>query len=307
GERNRGNEKCPIAVLDCDLAASVRTDEFAQRNRGAFFEFGVQEHAAAVTAGALSIEGVLTIWADYGAFGLDEVYNQLRMNDLNRTQIKLVATHLGLDVGQDGRAQQCIDYLGLVSNLFGYRAVFPADANQTDRAFRYVVAQPGNWVLGLGRSRVPVVTDLDGNPYFSGEYSFEYGKIDFLRPGEHGVIITTGQMLSRAIEAWDALRAENLEPTVLHVSCPKNLQDSDDPVLLQGLRKGRVITFEDHNVHTGLGSRIAQYIARRGISCRLLTIGVERYGLSGEADDIYRIMGLTSEQLVEKARRFLKR
>jgi transketolase len=307
GERNKGNEECPIAVIDCDLAGSVRTDEFAQKNRGAFFQFGVQEHAAAATAGALSTEGVLTIWAAYGAFGIDEVYNQLRMNDLNRTQLKIVATHLGLDVGSEGRGQQCVDFLGLASNLFGFRAVFPADANQTDRAFRHIVRQPGNWLLGLGRSGAPVIAALDGKPFFAGDYAFEYGKVDLLRPGEHGVIISTGQMLGRALEAWEILRGEGLEPSILHVSCPKTLEESDDPVLLQHLRKGRVVTYEDHNVHTGLGSRVANYISKRGISCRLLKMGVDRYGTSGAPDDVYRLMGLSAEQLVERARKFLKR
>ncbi|MBI5017073.1 MAG: transketolase [Deltaproteobacteria bacterium] len=306
-DRNRGGDRCPIAVVDCGLAAAVRTVEFAQKNRGAFFQLGLQEHAAAVVAGAMSVEGVLTIWADYGAFGLSGAYDQLRMDDINRTHLKVFATHLGLDGGGDGRSHQCVDYLGLISSLFGVRAIFPADPNQADRAFRFMVQQPGNWVLGVGRSPLSVVLGDAGEPFFGGEYEFAYGRSDLVRRGEHGVILTTGEMLGRAVEAWDALRGEGLEPAVLHVACPKALEESEDPVLLQALRKGRVVTYEDHSVHSGLGAQVANYIARRGISCRLLKIGVERYGCSGAPDEVYRAMGLGVERLVERARKFLKR
>jgi transketolase len=161
--------------------------------------------------------------------------------------------------------------------------------------------------MGVGCSPGPVIADLDGKPLFAGDYCFEYGGVDLVRPGEHGVILTTGPMLWRAVAAWEVLRAEELEPAVLHVGCPKLVDATDDPVLLQNLRKGRVITYEDHNVRTGLGSRVANCIAARGISCRLLKLGIDRYAVSGEPDEVYRRMGLDQDTLVAKARKFLKR
>lgn len=306
-DHNRGGDRCPMAVVDCGQAGTVRTVEFAQKNRAGFFQFGLQEHASAVVAGAMSIEGVLTVWADLGVFGLAEAYNQLRMNDINRTHLKIVATHLGLDAGGEGKSHQCVDYMGLVNGLFGFRALFPADPNHADRALRYMVRQPGNWLLGLGQSPAPIILDEEGKPFFGGSYEVEYGRIDVLRRGDHGVLLTTGQMLGRALEAWERLREEGLEPTVLHAACPKAIEDSEDPQLLQALRKGRVVTYEDHNVHTGLGAQVATFIAKRGISCRLLKIGVERYGYSGEPDEVYRGLGLGVDRLVERAKKFLKR
>ncbi|MHB8766638.1 MAG: transketolase C-terminal domain-containing protein, partial [Deferrisomatales bacterium] len=304
---NRGRADCPIAVVDCGDADDLGTGIFARENRDAYFHCGVQDHAAATTAGALSLEGVVTVFADVGVFGLDGAYNQLRLNDINRTNLKVVATRLGLDAGEEGKAVQCVDYLSLAENLYGFRPVFPADPNQADRAVRYVLAQPGNWLVGLGATPAPVITDLDGRPFFAGDYAFEYGRLDLVRPGDHGVILTTGQLLSKALVVWEALREKGLEPSVLHVSSPKALESSEDPVLLQCLRKGRVITYEDHNVHTGLGSRVANYIAIRGISCRLMKIGVERYGASGTSAEVYRKLGLDPESLVGRAQKFLKR
>ncbi|MDW7710232.1 MAG: transketolase [Deferrisomatales bacterium] len=307
GGRNRGDGACPLAVVDTALPSAVGTEGFARENRDSYFPFGVQDQAAVTASGALSLEEVVTVFVGKGVFGLDGAYNQLRLNDLNRTHLKVVLTHLGLDGGEDGKALQCIDYLSLLDSLLGFRAVFPADANQADRVFRHLLGQAGNWVLGLGGEATPIVTDLEGQPFFGDGYEFRYGRLDLVRPGDHGVILVTGQMLAHALQAWGVLRERAMEPSVLHVSCPKSLDTSVDPVLLQCLRKGRVITYEDHNVHTGLGSRVANCIAARGISCRLLKMGVEHYGVSGSPGEVRRRMGLDPETLVAKALKFLKR
>ncbi len=304
---NRGAGATPVAVVDCAGPGAGATELFARENRDQYFHCGVQDQAAATVAGALSLEGVATVLVDAGAFVLDGAYPQLRLNDLNGTHLKILATHLGLDAGDHGTALQCLDYLSVVENLYGFRAVFPADANHADRVVRFVLGQPGNWVVGVGASPTAVVTDLDGRPFFGEGYEFEYGRVDLVRPGDHGVILTTGPMLGAALRLWEALRDRGLEPSVLHVSCPKALESSEDPVLLQCLRKGRVITYEDHNVHTGLGSRVANFIALRGISCRLLKVGAERYGLAGEPREVYRRLGLDPETLVPRLAKFLKR
>jgi len=101
-----------MAVLDCDLAVSVKTDAFAADRPAGFVQCGVGEHNAATVAGALSTTGVATYWADFGVFGVDEVFNQQRLNDINSTNVKLVLTHCGLDVGEDGKTHQCLDYVG---------------------------------------------------------------------------------------------------------------------------------------------------------------------------------------------------
>ncbi len=307
GRRNSREGERSIAVVDCHHAPIAGLDEYAKSRQEAYFHFGVQDHAAATAAGAMSLDGVVTVLTTASVFGLDAIYNQLRVNDLNRSNLKLVVTDIGLDAGQGGKAVQCVDYIGLCDNLFGFKAVFPADPNQTDRALRYALGQPGNWLVGVGHTALPVVTDLDGKPFYVGDYEFEYGRVDLIRPGESGVILATGQILTQALRAWDALRELGMEPSVLHVACPKGLDDSEDPTLAQCLRKGRVITYEDHNVQTGLGSRVANYIATRGVSCRLMKIGVEKYGVSGQPDEVYRKAGLDVETLVARAQKFLKR
>ncbi len=306
GRRNRGDGATAIAVVDAGANPAL-TAGFARENRENYVPFGVQDHAAATAAGALSLEGVVTVFAGSAMFGLDATYHQLRVDDINRTHLKVVLTDLGLDAGPDGKGNQCTDFVGLADNLYGFRSVFPADANQADRALRYVLGQPGNWLVGIGGGQGQVVSDEKGKPFFAGSYEFRYGGVDLVRPGDHGVIVTTGPMLTLALQAWKVLKAEGMAPSILHVACPKTLDDCSDPVLLQCLRKGRVISYEEHNLQTGLGSRLANCIALRGVSCRLLKVGADRYGSSGTSEEVRRRLGLDVDTLVQKALKFLKR
>ncbi|HRR95854.1 MAG TPA: transketolase, partial [Candidatus Ratteibacteria bacterium] len=111
----------PIVVFDCDLSTSVKTDYFEKDFPERFFQVGVQEHNAATIAGAISTDKVISFFSDFGVFGVDETYNQQRLNDQNFTNLKLVCTHLGLDVGEDGKTHQCIDYIGVLRNIFGFK------------------------------------------------------------------------------------------------------------------------------------------------------------------------------------------
>jgi len=112
----------PIVVFDCDLASSTKTANFAKQYPSHFFQGGIQEHNTATIAGAISTLGFLSFFADFGVFGVDETYNQHRLNDINETNLKLICTHNGLDVGEDGNTHQCIDYVGVMRNLFGFKS-----------------------------------------------------------------------------------------------------------------------------------------------------------------------------------------
>ena len=300
GTRNRGIPgRTPLLVFDCDLAGSVKVDGFAVACPEGFVEAGIQEHAVATVAGAASTAGVVSVWADFGVFGLDEVYNQQRLNDINGASLKLVLTHVGLDVGEDGKTHQCIDYAGLLRNTFGWRLVVPGDPNQTDRAVRWALGEPGNLCLAMGRSVLPVLLKEDGTPFFGEGYLFRYGAVDRLRPGKDGTLLVLGALAGSALEARDLLAREGLEVQVLHTACPLHPNPED---LLPLLGTGPLVTVEDHHVDTGLGASVALLLARSGRSLPLKTLGVTRYGDSGASGDLYRLMGLDGPGIAEAFR-----
>ena len=294
----------PIAVFDCDLATSVKVDGFDSVQPDHFFQVGIQEHNAAAMAGALSTDGVVSFFADFGVFGVCETYNQHRLSDINHANIKLVCTHVGLDVGEDGKTHQCIDYMGLFQNLFGFKIILPADPNQTDRATRFIATHPGNFFLGMGRSKTPTILDEAGSPFFGQNYTFTYGAIDTVRQGTDAAIMTCGCMLAPALKAWEALKAKGISVRVLNVSCPK---DVDEKILADAAATGIIVTYEDHSVHTGLGSIIANHLATRGLRARLRKLGVAAYGLSGPTADIFKAAGLSADTLAAAVEEEVKR
>ncbi|MHB1456883.1 MAG: transketolase [Armatimonadota bacterium] len=293
----RGNENVPIAVFDCDLSVSVKTDGFAAVRPEAFFQCGIQEHSTASMAGAVSKSGVLSFFAEFGVFGLDETYNQHRLNDINVTSIKLILTHCGLDVGEDGKTHQCIDYIGLASNLYGFKLIIAADANHADKITRYVASTPGRFIMAMGRSKTPVITDENGILLYGESYAFQYGRSDWVRQGSDAAIITTGNMVSKAVVVRTLLAESGFSAAVINVSCPFEL---DDAVIEAAVSTGLVITYEDHHARTGLGSLVASHIAEYGLNCRLMRFGITKYGVSGSPEYNYQMQGLDVESVYQR-------
>jgi transketolase len=285
------NPELPMAVLDCDLVPSVKTAAFAKARPEGFVQAGVGEHNAATVAGAASVAGVLSFWSDFGVFGVDEVYNQQRLNDINKTSLKLAVTHCGLDVGEDGKTHQCLDYVGAFRNFFGWMSVVPADPNQTDRAVRACAALPGDFAIAMGRSKLPVVLSPDGDPLFAGDYEFEYGRIDWARDGDEAVVMSMGTCVGAAVEAADELAADGTSVGVAVVSCPLEL---DDEAMRKAVAAPLILTVEDHSVRTGLGASVADWMADSGLSTRLVRLGVDGYQSSGSARDLLAAAGLDS-------------
>jgi len=294
---NNDGEIPRILAVSCDLEGSVKLDAFHRLSPNAFFEAGIQEHHAATLAGALSKEGFASFFSTFGVFGVCETYNQQRLNDINSTQIKLVCTHVGLDVGEDGQTHQCIDYIGLLENLYGFSIFMPGDPNQTDRIIRYVATHPGNFFVGMGRSKLPVILDETEAPAFAGSYAFVPGKADWLRQGSQGAILSYGTVLHHALRAGDELRSRHgIHLAVLNMA---SLRPMDKEAVLRAAATGFLLTVEDHHIDTGLGARVALILADETASCRLVRLGVKNYGLSGKPEDLYRQEDLDASGIVK--------
>lgn len=281
-------------VFDCDLTGSVKTEDFENDYPDHFFQSGIMEHHVASCAGGASLADRVVFWADFGVFAADETFNQHRLNDINMTNLKVVATHCGLDVGQDGKTHHCIKYIGLMGALHHYSTVVPADPNQTDRVIRYIAAHPGNFFIAMGRSKLPVLTDEEGAPFYGGEYEFVFGRSDLLRKGQDIVILATGNMCSRALSVRDELSKKGVSAAVYGVSCPHCIGAD----LIEEIRGfDLVVTYEDHDRDSGLGAAVALALSGNDGSPPLQRFGIMEYGLSGSPEELYRIQGLLPDQV----------
>jgi len=294
---NKENKDYPIVVFDCDLATSVKTDFFEKEFPDRFFQVGIQEHNAATISGAISTCNFISFFSDFGVFGIDETFNQQRLNDQNFTNLKLVCTHLGLDVGEDGKTHQCIDYIGVLRNLYGFKIIIPADPNQTDRVIRYIVDKEGNWFVGMGRSKLPIILKENGDIFFDENYKFEYGKADIIREGKDGYILTYGCMVHRAIIINQILKKEGINIGVINYSCPTTI---DEEKIKIAINTGVLITYEDHHIDTGLASTISLYLTENNYNIKFLRFGVKFYGASGTPDELFKMQEIDPETVAKK-------
>lgn len=292
-----------ISVFDCDLASSVKTSDFAKIFPDYFFQGGVQEHNTATIAGALSNTGMVTFFADFGVFGIDETYNQHRLNDINRTNLKVVVTHVGLDVGQDGKTHQCVDYIGLTRNLFHFRPVVPADANQTDRAVRHAATTHGNFLIATGRSKWPVILNEQGKPFFGDGYTFRYGAMDVVREGTDVAIVTYGGMLARALSIREELAKQGISVKVANMAC---VNEVDERVMKGLLNVRAVITYEDHIPTTGVMPLLSFHLLSSGYRGKVRAFGVTDYGKSGDTEEILKLQGLDVGSISEAVKALLR-
>ena len=286
---NKPGEPPVITGVSCDLEGSVKMGGFHKHSPGGYLELGIQEHHAAGAAGAMSCENMVTFFSTFGSFAVSEVYNQNRLNDFNHTNLKVVATHVGLDVGEDGPTHQCIDYLGLLKNYFRFSAFVPCDPNQTDRIIRYIATQPGNHFVGMGRSRTPTITKEDGSVFYDADYVFTPGKADWLRQGTDATIITYGAVTPACIEAWQLLKDAGKSVGVVNMA---SLIPLDEQAVAEAAAIGSIITVEDHHVDTGLGASVATTLLDNGLVPKMKRLGVRHYGGSGSPADLYKQQGL---------------
>ncbi|WP_420208538.1 transketolase [Candidatus Electronema sp. JC] len=293
---NKAGQPPVIVGISCDLEGSVKMDGFHKHSPQAYLELGIQEHHAAGTAGAMSCEKLVTFFSTFGSFAVSEVYNQNRLNDFNHSNVKVVATHVGLDVGEDGPTHQCIDYLGLMKNYFRFSVFMPADPNQTDRIIRHIAVQPGNHFVGMGRSKTPTITREDGSIYYDADYVFTPGQADWLREGTDATIITYGALTPACIEAWKLLKQAGKSVGVLNMA---SLLPLDKDAVLAAAKRGPIVTVEDHHVETGLGASAAAVLIDNGLAPKMKRLGVQQYGGSGKPSDLYKQQGLDAESIAK--------
>jgi len=291
------NSSTPISVVDCDLLPSTKTGGFAKACPDKFFQFGVAEHNAAACSGAMSVEDVVTFFTDFGVFGIDETYNQQRLNDINHANLKLAVTHVGTDTGEDGKTHHCLDYVGGPANFFHFHTIVPGDPNQTDRAVRYAAERYGNYLIAVGRSKLNPIKDINGNPFFAGDYKFEYGKVDEVRETRfaNAIIIAMGATLPEAVEAADSINKDGIKVGVLNASCPLVLWKQRQ-FLEEKLTNKIVLTVEDHNIWTGLGAMLEDAITRNDIKVTAqYRLGIDEYSVSGCKEDLFKLFKIDAE------------
>jgi len=288
-----GGENPNVVVLDADLSKSTKTAEFGKKYPDRFFNVGIAEANMVGMAAGLARTGKIPFVSTFAIFGTGRVYDQVR-NAVTypHLNVKLALSHAGVTLGEDGASHQMIEDLALMRALPGMTVVVPADATETKKAVKVLAAMNGPAYLRLGRPPVPVLFD-DG-------YQFQIGKAPRLRDGKDVAILACGVLVGEAMQAAEQLEKEGVSVLVLNVSTIKPLDE--EAVVAAARQCGCVVTAEEHNVMGGLGSAVAETLARR-LPTPMRLIGVQdTFGESGKPDELLEKYGLKAHHIVDAAR-----
>lgn len=292
-----------IIALTADLSVSVKTDLLKAKFPERHIECGVAEQQMVSCAGGLSLSGYIPFVSTFGAFMTSRAKDQARVNDINQTNVKMVATHCGLSVGEDGPTHQAVDDMGSMLGLFHTMELEPADPNQTDHMIRYIASHYGNFYMRMGRHKIPVLTKENGTPFFDAKYKYTYGRCDRLREGNDLTLAVNGSMVYQALEAYSELKLQNIHVEIIIVSSIKQF----DATLKKSLQKTkRLLTVEDHNTKSGLASQLALYLQKEKIVLQKFDImGVDEYQTSGTAEELYERAKISPNYIIKKCEAML--
>jgi len=293
-----GREDSRIVALDADLSGSTKTSLFAKEFPDRFFNAGIAEANMIGMAAGLAAGGMIPFASTFAVFASGRAFEQIRQSvAYPRLNVKIVATHGGITVGEDGGSHQSVEDLAIMRAIPNMTVLCPADGPETEAAIEAVAAYDGPVYVRLGRSKVPVV--------FKGRGTFSIGKGTVLREGTDMTFMTTGLMTAQALQAAAILQEERISARVVHLGTIKPLDV--DLVLKCARETGAVVTAEEHSVLGGLGGAVCETLAE-GHPVPVERVGMrDVFGQSGGADELLTYYGLTPAHLVEAAERVLKR
>jgi len=293
-----GGEDPRIVVLDADLSGSTKTGVFAKKFPERFFNMGIAEANMVGTAAGLAAVGKVPFVSTFAIFAVGRAWEQVRQSvAYPKANVKIVATHGGVTVGEDGGSHQSVEDVAIMRAVPNMTVIVPADGVETRAAIRAVAAYKGPVYVRLGRNKVPTV--------FPADYRFEIGKGTELVAGTDLTFVTTGLMTAQAVAAAEILKKEGISARVVHIGTIKPL---DQEIIVKAAREtGAIVTAEEHSIVGGLGSAVAEVLAEQ-CPVPLKRVGVnDRFGTSGKAEELLKYFGLTPEHLVETGREILTR
>lgn len=285
-----GAEFPQVVVLDADLSKSTQSKKFAEKFPERFFQMGIQEANMIGVAAGMSFDGKIPFLCSFGAF-LTGRFDTIRVTvGYSQANIRLIGTHAGLGIGEDGTTQMALEDLSCMRSIPGMSVFSPADDAETKALIKYLVKDHiGPAYVRLTRQKVPAVFDAN-------TYSFSYSKALEVRSGKDAVMLATGHQTGLAVEAAGLLEKEGIDLAVVNVCTIKPI-DRRAVTYWQG-QVPFIFTAEDHNVIGGLGDAVAGVMAENGGSCRLVKIGVpDCFGESGSPHALYEKYKLDAKGL----------
>jgi transketolase len=291
-------EGLDIVVVDADLGGSTTAALFGRDFPERFVTVGVAEQNMIGVAGGLAACGKIAFASSFAVFAPGHCFDQVRMAVAQpNLNVKLVASHGGVVTGEDGASAEALEDLSLMLSLPNFRVIVPADVVEAEQAIETAARSYGPFYIRTIRPKVPVLYD-DG-------HQFELGRWHLLRHGSDVTVIAVGVLVKAALDAAELLVKDGIDCRVLNAA---SLKPADkEAALAAATETGAIVTAEDHQVHGGLGSLVAQLVARER-PVPMAFVGMQdRYGTSGRWDQLLEHFHLTPAAIAEAARDVISR
>ena len=285
-----------IVTLDADLSKSTMTGAFAKKFPARAFNLGIAESNMIGVGAGLALAGYVPFVASFACFLVGR-FETIRISvAYTNANVKLVGTHAGIAIGEDGYSQMGLEDVAMLRALPNVTIVQPADELETKQAVAWAAAHDGPVYLRLTRQNL--------EPVCPAEYRFELGKWLLLRPGHDVTLIASGGPVFNTLEAAKLLANEGISAEVIDAACLKPL---DEDLLLRSVGKtGHVVTVEDHSIAGGLGGAVAETLSEV-LPTPLRRLGVAGFGESGDPKGLYAKHGLDAAGIATSVRKFLNR
>lgn len=291
-----GKENPDIVVLDADLSKSTKTAAFGEKFPDRFFNMGIQEADMVGVASGLALAGKIPFVSSFACFVVCKAYDQLRMSvAFPKVNVKIVASHGGISVGEDGASQQSIEDIALMTSLPGFVVMNPCDAFQTKALVRASAKYKGPVYIRTGRPKTPLI--------YNDQSRFEIGKGVRLKEGKDITLVANGLLVYEALVAEEKLKSEGIEASVIDMHTIKPL---DEELLIEEARKTHgFVVCEEHQIWGGLGSAVARVLAQKSPSVIEFIAIQDTYAESGKPEELFQKYGLTSTHIIQAAKKVL--
>lgn len=287
-----------IIVMDADLACSTQTKIFADKFPDRFFDCGIAEQNMLATAAGLASEGKIPFVASFAVFVTGRTYDQIRNGICYPNfNVKIVGTHGGVTVGEDGATHQALEDISLMRGLPHMTVIVPADCKECQEAIKYAALHEGPTYIRIPRSNVPDIFDEN--------YSFNIHKAVVVEEGTDVSVFTNGETLAEVLLAAEELKKDNISLEVINVPVVKPL---DFQTVIESVKKTKfAITVENHSIIGGLGSAICETLADK-LPSKVYRFGIhDEFGQSGKAEELIEYYGLDSKTLAKRIRAIIKK
>jgi len=293
-----GRKNQDVVVLDADLSCSTQTKMFAKEFPERFFNVGIAEQDMIATAAGLANEGKIPFAASFAVFATGRTYDQIRNSVCYpKLNVKIIGTHGGITVGEDGASHEALEDIGLMRGLPNMTVIVPSDCTECRHAVEFAVKHNGPVYIRVSRGNLPNIFDENTK--------FDFPKANVIKEGSDVSVFTNGETLSEVIRASEILQKEGIDIEIINVPVVKPL-DKETVLKCAGKTK-LVVTVENHSVINGLGSAICEVLSEN-LPVNVLRIGInDVFGQTGKASELMNFYGLTGEKIAEKIQKFKRK